>query len=189
MGNKTKNLSEEQVSQIAERVGAQLKQKQASATDGANRRGRMSAYLVGGASGLVLALAAPFLRPVMRSAVKGGILVGRYARQVGSNMKEEFEDIAAEAEAELDNEKGEGKGEVWLMHHIIGFAIVGAALGGISATGSKRKVRPALRSLVKGGIVAQRKINAYRATALSEAQKLVDEARAELDQPRTAQEA
>jgi hypothetical protein len=43
--------------------------------------------------------------------------------------------------------------------------------------------------LVKGGIVAQRKINAYRAAALSEAQKLVDEARAELDQPRTAQEA
>jgi hypothetical protein len=75
------------------------------------------------------------------------------------------------------------------MHHIIGFAVVGAALGGISATGSKSKVRPALRSLVKGGIVAQRKINAYRATAVSEAQKLVDEARAELDQPRTAQEA
>jgi hypothetical protein len=48
----------------------------------------------------------------MRSAVKGGILVGRYAKQVGSSMKEEFEDIAAEAEAELDKEKGEGKGEV-----------------------------------------------------------------------------
>jgi hypothetical protein len=74
------------------------------------------------------------------------------------------------------------------MHHIIGFAVVGAALGGISATGSKSKVRPALRGLVKGGIVAQRKINAYRAAALSEAQKLVDEARAELDQPRTTQE-
>jgi hypothetical protein len=110
MGNKAKNLSEEQVSQIAERIGAQ--QKQVSARDGANRPGRMSAYLMGGASGLVLALAAPFLRPVMRSAVKGGILVGRYARQVGSSMKEEFEDIAAEAEAELDKEKGEGKGEV-----------------------------------------------------------------------------
>jgi Protein of unknown function (DUF5132) len=189
MGNKAKNLSEEQISQIAERVGAQRKQKQVSARDGTNRPGRMSAYLMGGASGLVLALAAPFLRPVMRSAVKGGILVGRYARQVGSSMKEEFEDIAAEAEAELDKEKGESKKEVWLMHHIIGFAIVGAALGGISATGSKSKVRPALRSLVKGGIVAQRKINAYRATALSEAQKLVDEARAELDQPRTTQEA
>jgi hypothetical protein len=75
------------------------------------------------------------------------------------------------------------------MHHIIGFAVVGAALGGVAATGSKGKARPALRSLVKGGIVAQRKINSYRAAALSEAQKLVNEARAELDQPRTAQEA
>ena len=111
MGNKAKNLSEEQVSQIAERVEAQRKQKQVSAKDGANRPGRMSAYLMGGASGLVLALAAPFLRPVMRSAVKGGILVGRYARQVGSNMKEEFEDIVAEAAADLEKQKGEIKEE------------------------------------------------------------------------------
>jgi hypothetical protein len=112
MGNKAKNLSEEQASQIAERIAAQLKQKQVWATGGANRPGRIGAYLVGAASGLVLALAAPLLRPVMRSAVKGGILVGRYARQVGSNMKEEFEDIVAEAEAELDQEKGESKEEV-----------------------------------------------------------------------------
>jgi hypothetical protein len=74
------------------------------------------------------------------------------------------------------------------MHHIIGFVLIGAALGGVSVTRRKGKVRPALRSLVKGGIVAQRKINAYRAAALSGAQKLVDEARVELDQPRTAQE-
>jgi hypothetical protein len=73
------------------------------------------------------------------------------------------------------------------MHHIIGFVVLGAALGGLSAPGNKGKVRPALRSLVKGGIVAQRKINAYRAAAFSEAQKLVDEARVELDHPRTAQ--
>ena len=112
MGNEDKNLSEEQVSQIADRIGGQLKQKQVSSTDGATRPGRMSAYLVGAASGLVLALAAPLLRPVMRSAVKGGIMVGRYARQVGSNMKEEFEDIVAEAEADLDKEKGESKEEV-----------------------------------------------------------------------------
>ena len=128
MGKKAKNLSEEQVSQIAERIGAQMEQKQVSATDGThrsgqdgttrsgrdgtNRPGRMSAYLVGGASGLALALAAPLLRPVMRSAVKGGILVGRYARQVGSNMKEEFEDIVAEAEADLDKENGDSKEEV-----------------------------------------------------------------------------
>jgi Protein of unknown function (DUF5132) len=112
MGNKAKNLSEEQASQIAERIAAQLKQKQVWATGGANRPGRIGAYLVGAASGLVLALAAPLLRPVMRSAVKGGILAGRYARQVGSNMKEEFEDIVAEAEAELDREKGESEEEV-----------------------------------------------------------------------------
>jgi hypothetical protein len=112
MGNKSKNLSEEQVAQIADRIGVQLKQKQAPNSARPNRSGRTSAYLMGAASGLVLALAAPFLRPVMRSAVKGGILAGRYARQVGSNMKEEFEDIVAEAEAELDQEKGESKEEV-----------------------------------------------------------------------------
>ncbi|HWZ52331.1 MAG TPA: hypothetical protein VNW54_12795 [Granulicella sp.] len=73
------------------------------------------------------------------------------------------------------------------MHHIIGLAIVGAALGGVSAGAGKGKVRPALRNLVKSGIVAQRRFNAYRETALSEAHKLVDEARAELDQPRATE--
>jgi hypothetical protein len=109
MGKKAKNLSEEQASQIADRIGAQLQQKQVLGTGGANRQGRMGAYLVGAASGLVLTLAAPLLRPVMRNAVKGGILVGRYARQVGSTMKEEFEDIVAEAETELDNESRESE--------------------------------------------------------------------------------
>jgi hypothetical protein len=109
MGKKAKNLSEEQASRIADRIGAQLQQKQVSPRGGANRQGRMGAYLVGAASGLVLTLAAPLLRPVMRNAVKGGILVGRYARQVGSTMKEEFEDIVAEAETELDNESRESE--------------------------------------------------------------------------------
>jgi hypothetical protein len=75
------------------------------------------------------------------------------------------------------------------MHHIIGFVAIGAVVGGISATKGKGKVRPVLRDLVKGGIVAKRKIDAYRAAALSETQKLVDEARAELDQPKTEHEA
>jgi hypothetical protein len=115
MGKKTKNLNEEQVSQIAERVEAQLQQKQAPIKTGGNRvrqksaYGRRSAYLMGAASGLVLALAAPFLRPVMRSTVKGGILVGRHARQVGSGLKEEFEDIVAEAQADLDKDKRESE--------------------------------------------------------------------------------
>jgi hypothetical protein len=75
------------------------------------------------------------------------------------------------------------------MHHILGLVVVGAALGGVSASAGKGKARPVLRNLVKGGIVAQRRLSAYRATALAEAQKLVDEARAELDQPARAQEA
>jgi hypothetical protein len=85
------------------------------------------------------------------------------------------------------------------MHHIIGYVAIGAALGGVSAIRGKDKteaeaerkgkVRPVLRSLVKGGILAKRKIDAYRATAVSEAQKLVEEARAELDQPSTEHKA
>jgi hypothetical protein len=83
------------------------------------------------------------------------------------------------------------------MHHIIGYVAIGAVLGGITATRSKdktkaevkTKVRPVLRSLVKGGLLAKRKIDAHRAAAVSEAQKLVEEARAELDQPSTEHEA
>jgi hypothetical protein len=79
------------------------------------------------------------------------------------------------------------------MHHIMPFVVIGAALGVISATQSKGKVkdevkgkvRPVLRSLVKGGLVAKRKIDSYRTAAVSEAQKLVEEARAELDHPAT----
>jgi hypothetical protein len=70
--------------------------------------GRKSAYFWGAASGVVFALFAPILRPAARSAVKGGIRVGRYAKKVASNVKEEFEDIASEAQADLDSE---GKGD------------------------------------------------------------------------------
>jgi hypothetical protein len=70
--------------------------------------GRKSAYFWGAASGVVFALFAPILRPAARSAVKGGIRVGRYAKKVASNIKEEFEDIASEAQADLNSE---GKGD------------------------------------------------------------------------------
>jgi hypothetical protein len=43
-------------------------------------------------------------RPAARSAVKGGIQLGRYAKKVASNVKEEFEDITMEAQADLDRE-------------------------------------------------------------------------------------
>src|SRR5690349_7807951 len=66
--------------------------------------GRKGAYLFGAASGVAFALFAPMLRPAARGAVKGGLRVGRYAKKVASNVKEEFQDIAAEAQADLDRE-------------------------------------------------------------------------------------
>jgi hypothetical protein len=45
-------------------------------------------------------------RPAAKSAIRGGIRVGRYAKKVASNVKEEFEDLAAEAQADLQNETG-----------------------------------------------------------------------------------
>jgi hypothetical protein len=66
---------------------------------------RKSAYVWGAASGVAFALFAPIFRPAARNAVKGGIRVGRYAKKVGSKVKEEFQDIAAEAQADLDREQ------------------------------------------------------------------------------------
>ena len=67
------------------------------------------------------------------------------------------------------------------MHHVIGTLLIGAVAGGVA--GNRDKRRPLVRKLVKGGIVAKRKLQAVGATAIAETQKLVDEARAELDQP------
>jgi Protein of unknown function (DUF5132) len=68
------------------------------------RNGVKSAYLWGAASGLALAVFAPMLRPAAKQVVKGGIKVGRQAKKIGYNLKEEFEDIAAEAQADLERE-------------------------------------------------------------------------------------
>jgi hypothetical protein len=66
--------------------------------------GVKGAYFWGTVSGVALAVFAPMLRPAAKSVVKGGIKVGRYAKKVGTNLKEEFEDIAAEAQADLERE-------------------------------------------------------------------------------------
>ena len=67
--------------------------------------GRKSAYVLGVASGVAVALYAPFLRPAARRAVKGFIHLGRYTKKVASNVKEQFEDLSAEAQAEIDREE------------------------------------------------------------------------------------
>jgi hypothetical protein len=43
----------------------------------------------------------PILRPVAREAVKGGILLTNYVHQVITEVREEVEDLAAEASHEL----------------------------------------------------------------------------------------
>lgn len=72
------------------------------------------------------------------------------------------------------------------MHHILGALVIGGLAG--AATRGKVQLRSALRGAVKGGIVAKRKVQAVAAGAIAESQKLVDEARAELDRPSTEQE-
>jgi Protein of unknown function (DUF5132) len=97
------------VSHEQEEPAADSGNSQKTATRQRKTLGVKSAYLWGAASGVALALFAPMLRPTARKVVKGGIQVGRYAKKVGSNLKEEFEDIAAEAQADLEREKGEAK--------------------------------------------------------------------------------
>jgi hypothetical protein len=42
------------------------------------------------------------LRPYLRKAVKGGIVVGRKAQQMGASVRKEASDLVAEARTELD---------------------------------------------------------------------------------------
>jgi molybdenum-dependent DNA-binding transcriptional regulator ModE len=65
------------------------------------------------------------------------------------------------------------------MHHVIGALLIGGVAGGV--TGGRARLRPMVRDLVKGGIVAKRRIQAVSNAAIAETQKLVDEARADLD--------
>jgi hypothetical protein len=76
--------------------GGYVQRRQATAP------GRKSAYVLGIASGVAVALFAPLLRPAARKAVKGFIHIGRHTKKVASHVKEELEDITAEVQAEMD---------------------------------------------------------------------------------------
>lgn len=71
------------------------------------------------------------------------------------------------------------------MHCVLGTLLIGAFAGGFASRAAR--LRPLLRGAVKGGIAAQRKIAAVSATTREELRKLVDEARADLDQAGTEQ--
>lgn len=96
-------MSHEQDEASAESGKSQEKEIRQGTGSGVKR-----AYLWGAASGLALAVFAPMLRPTAKAVVKGGIKVGRRAKKVGFSLKEEFEDIAAEAQADLDRENATG---------------------------------------------------------------------------------
>ena len=64
-----------------------------------------SGFWMGALSGVAVAVVAPLftkqLRPVVRGAIKGGIVTGRYVQKVAEGVVEDFQDITAEAKAEI----------------------------------------------------------------------------------------
>jgi hypothetical protein len=76
------------------------------ASDAKGQAGKSkSGFLMGALSGVVMAAMAPLLtkqlRPVVRGAIKGGIVTGRYVQKVAEGVVEDFQDITAEARAEI----------------------------------------------------------------------------------------
>ena len=67
------------------------------------------------------------------------------------------------------------------MHCVLGALLIGVVTGGVAGNSDRR--RPLVRRLVKGGIVAKRKLQSAGAAAIAGTRTLVDEARAELDHP------
>ena len=63
------------------------------------------------------------------------------------------------------------------MHHIIGGILIGA----IFATPRPKSVRPALRAVVRTGLVAQRKAQEMTESARTQFRTLVDEAKQEMN--------
>jgi hypothetical protein len=109
-------LSKTSINAIAEQVETRLKQDSSkpAATeitnhDEKNTRGSKKLFFWGAASGLALAVTAPLLgkqaRPAARGAIKGGLLAGRYFQRVASSIKEDVQDLTAEAKSDLDLEK------------------------------------------------------------------------------------
>ena len=113
---KTKTtLDKKSVKAIANQVESQLRQsdrgsrKSRAKDDNSNNgHGGKKVFFWGAASGVALALAGPLLgkqaRPAVRGVIKGGILAGRYVQKVSSSVKEDVQDLAAEASADLDAE-------------------------------------------------------------------------------------
>lgn|GEM_PF-6764025 len=78
-------------------------------------------FLLGVISVVVWKVVSPGLagiaRPLVKGAIKGGIALGRQVQEVGHQVSEDFQDLAAEATAELgpagptDERATSGKGK------------------------------------------------------------------------------
>ena len=117
--NKTKaTLNKKSIAAIADEVEARMRQTPAdvapTAQDSKEGHTGKTVFFWGAASGLALAFAAPLFgkqaRPLVKGAIKGGMAAGRYVQRVSSTVKEDVQDLAAEAKADLDLENDGGQG-------------------------------------------------------------------------------
>jgi hypothetical protein len=117
--NKTKaTLNKKSISAIADQVEARMRQAAAevvtTAQDPKEGHAGKMVFFWGAASGFALAFAAPLFgkqaRPLVKGAIKSGIAAGRYVQKVSSSVKEDVQDLAAEAKADLDVENDHGHG-------------------------------------------------------------------------------
>jgi hypothetical protein len=112
-GKKNKvTLSRKSISALADELESRRQQdvnpeQTAKATSSQGHSSK--AFFWGALSGVAAAAALPLLskqaRPAVRGLVKGGMKAGRYVQQVAASVKEEVEDIAAEAKSDLDAER------------------------------------------------------------------------------------
>ena len=98
------NISASNISEITQKVLDHMQQSEAAHSSTQGRIAGKGLFFFGVASAVAAMAAAPLLRPVARSVVKTAIKAGRKARQMGSALKEELEDISAEARAEIGDE-------------------------------------------------------------------------------------
>jgi hypothetical protein len=112
-GNNNVTLSRESIGALADELETRWGKNSPANTNSHNpggspqgRRSGKNLFLWGAASGIGFALFAPLLsqqaRPALREIVKGGIKAGKYVTKLSSQIKEDVEDLTAEAKADLN---------------------------------------------------------------------------------------
>jgi hypothetical protein len=104
-------VNDSEIHYLAAKLAEQMKQPAAAAASAetSSSKGSTSSFLWGAATAAGLFLATPLFRGVVRQAVRGGLRLGIYAKEVASSAKEELEDITAEAKAEMFRNASSGK--------------------------------------------------------------------------------